>query len=123
MQHIIVYNHSTSLLFLFRSVLMELGYNVTTFVDTMPEVAVLEEQHPDLIILGNLMGIADEEFDIIRNLRQAAPLSDCPVIVCTTSPQPYHTFLRRENLRQVYVLEKPFSFSALRAAVTMALGA
>jgi DNA-binding response OmpR family regulator len=122
MKHIVVFNHSTSLLFLFRSVLMELGYQVSTYIDTLPEVELLRMLKPDLLILGNLVGYADDDFEVVRALRRDREVEQLPVILCTTSPHQYMHLIEQENVSYVQVLEKPFSFAGLRAAVAAALG-
>ena len=50
--HIAIFNHSESLLLLFKTVLSRLGYKVTTHLQDLTTIDDVKQMHPDLIILG-----------------------------------------------------------------------
>jgi CheY-like chemotaxis protein len=110
---IAVFNHSSSILFLFDSILTELGYEVSTYLQPAESVESLRSFPPDLIILGYITGHSVEEIDAIRHLRQDVRVAHVPVIVATTAPELVAQRIQANAFTSVKVLGKPFSFSGL----------
>jgi CheY-like chemotaxis protein len=119
--HIAIFNHSESLLTLFRAVLTKLGYNVTTHMQDLTTLDDIKQMRPDLIILGYFHGYIENEIEVIDALRADPDTSLIPIIVLTTGPLRAVTAQEHEDIPYFQVIEKPFDIGNLLEHIREAL--
>jgi DNA-binding response OmpR family regulator len=120
--HIVVFNHSSNVLLLIESVLEQKGFQVSTFLETLTDVTRVIELSPDLVIIGHVRGIVDEELDIIHQFRTTPETAHVPIIVCTTGAALVQRGGSLEGVSYVTIVPKPFDVHELVDAVYIALG-
>ena len=91
------------------------GYRVVTAVDGGEAMEVARDRRPDLIVLDNLMPVADG-LEVLRRLRDDAELADIPVLMLTGVRADMHA-VTALKLGAVDVLTKPFLPDELVARV------
>ena len=119
--HIAIFNHSESLLTLFRAVLTKLGYNVTTHMQDLTTLEDIEQMSPDLIILGYFQGYIENEMEVIEALRANPITAQTPIIVLTTGPLRTDMNLAHGTIPYLQVVEKPFDMGHLLEYIRDAL--
>ncbi len=119
--HIVVFNHSASLLVLFRENLTASGYTVSTHLQELTSLDEIREPRPDLIILAYLRGYIENELDILDALKADPELGDIPVIVFATGPIRGEQEINGRPARYHQLVEKPFNRAQLLDAVSSAL--
>ena len=81
--HVVVINDERENLFLFRELLEEEGYRVSTLTYPMAEVGDLVILGPDLLILDMVFGGADRGWQFLQQLRLDRRTAALPILVCT----------------------------------------
>jgi CheY-like chemotaxis protein len=119
--HIAVFNHSENLLFLFKSLLSQYGYEVSTHLQSLEGIETARALMPDLIIFGYFKGFVENELEIIEALRADPHIGHIPVLVCTTGPVRTESQSSGKPVPYVTVIEKPFDAKDLVMAVRQAL--
>jgi DNA-binding response OmpR family regulator len=117
---IIIFNHSSSLLVLYKCILQRYDYESFVFQEQMGTLHHVEKIQPDLIILGNIRDESDGELMTLLRLKQEARLKQIPVIICTVSTQIQYD-ARVKNLDRVSVIAKPFLVNTLIEQVRQSL--
>jgi adenylate cyclase len=118
---ILVLNHSPHLLALYQAVLSPRGYEVLTGEETSMSLSEIEAISPDLIILGNIQGIGNDELQLLYALRASPSTTRIPVIISTTAPQSAQLLSELNLFERILLLSKPFDYQRLLACVKQAL--
>jgi DNA-binding NtrC family response regulator len=117
---IAVINHSAYLLVFYRVNLEKRGFEVVTFNEQITPGEAIEQENPDLIVLGNIITLTESEMGLFDWLRKQSTLCDRPIIIATTSPQIYADGVRDQP--NTYLLMKPFHVEKFLTLVKEALG-
>jgi CheY-like chemotaxis protein len=92
------------------------GFNVVQTGDGNSGLALVEEQHPNVILLDLAMP-GEPGLEVLRTLKSRRDTREIPVIVVSA----YAVLLRFEDLRRAdRVLGKPFDFADLLTCVRQA---
>lgn len=121
--HILVMDDSPELLALFRELLEEEGYTVSTRVhvsNDLDEIAALE---PNLIILDHMWICGDDGWMLIQMLRKDARTEAIPVILCTGAARRMLEPLSARLVEMdIQVVLKPFDIEELLQVVASSTG-
>jgi len=116
MLRILVVDDEPDILHLVVSFLYSKGFSVKTAKSKIEFIPLLTSFKPDLIILDVMLG-GDNGRDICKEIK-AAEHKHIPVILYSANPEMLQNY---EECNANYVLEKPFSLSALYSKVNEAL--
>ncbi|MEM9523807.1 MAG: response regulator [Pseudomonadota bacterium] len=94
-----------------RFILQREGWSVTTHADGATALAAVAREAPDLIVL-DVMLPNRSGFDILKDLRAAAPTRDLPVLMLTAKGQEKDRRLA-ERYGVSRFMTKPFSNQAI----------
>lgn len=83
--HVVVINDERDILALFRELLEDEGYRVSTLTYPVAELADLQIMAPDLIVLDMLFGGEDRGWQFLQQLRLNRATATLPVIICTAA--------------------------------------
>ena len=83
--HVVVINDERDNLFLFRELLEEEGYRVSTLTYPMTGAGDLVILGPDLLILDMVFGGEDRGWQFLQQLRLDRRTAALPVLVCTAA--------------------------------------
>ena len=83
--HVVVINDERDNLFLFRELLEEEGYRVSTLTYPMAEVGDLVILGSDLLILDMVFGGEDRGWQFLQQLRLDRRTAALPILVCTAA--------------------------------------
>jgi DNA-binding response OmpR family regulator len=117
---IAVFDASQNLLALYWAILRVRGYEVFTYEHDMTSLDAMVELQPHLIILGNLLGVDPQEFDILHGLRAHPDLQAVPVVLATTGADRLSKMSELADIDNLHILSKPFHYQALLDCITRA---
>ncbi|CAA9547208.1 MAG: hypothetical protein AVDCRST_MAG73-2528 [uncultured Thermomicrobiales bacterium] len=123
-RHIVVINDTPEILALFRELLEEDGYRVTTqrlTLEMARNVSEIKELEPDLIILDYLIGDEATGWQLLQMLKMDRATRAIPIIICTGAVEQVrqlHTHLLEMGVR---VVLKPFDIDHLLREIGAAL--
>ena len=120
--HILVINDEQDLLNLFRDILEEEGYRVSTLTYPMAEVGDLVILDPDLLILDMLIGGEDRGWSFLQRLRINRRTATLPIIVCTAAVHLIREVQDYLATMNIGVVLKPFDIDPFLAEVRRQLG-
>ena len=106
--HVVVINDEQDMLDLFRDMLEEEGYRVSTLTYPMADLGDLQILAPDLIVLDMLFGGEDRGWQYLQWIRMTRATATLPIIVCTAAVRlvrDAHDYLTRMGIG---VVLKPF---------------
>ena len=83
--HVVVINDEQDLLGLFRELLEEEGYRVSTLTYPTADLADLQVLAPDLLVLDMMFGGEDRGWQFLQQLRLDRATAALPVVVCTAA--------------------------------------
>ncbi|HET9919612.1 MAG TPA: response regulator [Ktedonobacteraceae bacterium] len=114
---ILVIDDDESLLDLFRFVLEEEGFIVSTSKATLEEVADVEKINPGLIILDIRLGHRGDGLLFLQKLKNSIATSAIPIIICSAAADVVRG--QEELLQQMGtpILHKPFDIEELISMV------
>ena len=119
-RHILVINDTPAILDLFRDVLAEKGYRVSTDTFTVAvetKLAEAKELKPDLIVLDYTVGGEGPGWQLLQLLKMDRATADLPVIVCTGAVRQVEELQGHLKAMGVAVLLKPFDLDQIVAEV------
>ena len=121
-RHILVVNDTEEILDLFRTILEDLGHQVTTWSFSPDDLSTVTEIGPDLVILDLMMGPTElQGWALLEKMRMHPPTEDIPVIVCSAATN----WVREQEgwlaANGVKVVLKPFKVTDLERAVAHTL--
>ena len=119
-KHILVINDTVAILELFRSLLEEEGYRVSTddfSVDMLQMLGRVKADPPDLVVLDFIIMDEGKGWQFLQLLKMDRQTRAIPVIACTAAArlaEELHTHL---DVMGVAVVLKPFDIDVLLAEV------
>ena len=120
--HILVMNDEQELLDLFKDLLEEEGYRVSTSIH-MLDLEKVRQLRPDLMVLDIMFEGASKGWPFITMARMDRQLCGIPIIFCTAAIRTVEPMLERLTAQQIRVIYKPFQLEELLNAITVALAA
>lgn len=120
-KHILAINDSEEVLALFRDLLEEEGYRVSTQLHMTKDLNEIAKLNPDAIILDYMWEREDSGWSLLQMLKMNPPTSSLPIILCTGAVKRIEELkphLDEVNVRVVY---KPFNIDELIEALCLAL--
>lgn len=115
--HVVVINDEQAMLDLFRDLLTEEGYRVSTLTYPVADLADLQILAPDLIILDMLFGGEDRGWTFLQQLRLTRATAGLPVIVCTAAVRLVRDVQEYLTAMGIGVVLKPFDIDPFLAEV------
>ena len=123
-RHILVINDTVAILELFRSLLEEEGYRVSTddvSVDLLQMLGRVKADRPDLIVLDFIIMDEGKGWQFLQMLRMDRETRDIPVVVCTAAARLVDELQTHLDLMGVGVVLKPFDIDLLLVEITKKL--
>ena len=115
-KHVFVINDTVAILELFRSLLEDEGYQVTTdgfSVELVEMLGRVTEAAPDLIILDFVILDEGKGWQFLQLLKLDRASKDIPVIVCTAAAKLVDDLQTHLDTMGVVVVLKPFDIDHL----------
>lgn len=125
-QHIFVINDTVAILELFRSILEDEGYRVTTdgfSVELIKMLGRVKEAVPDLIVLDFVILDEGKGWQFLQLLKMDREARHIPVIVCTAAARLVEELQTHLDTMGVTVVLKPFDLDHLLHEVQKLCGA
>lgn len=121
-KHILAINNSEDVLELFRDLLEEEGYRVTTQRYIDKDLERIAELGPDVIILEYMWAGEDGGWSLLQMLQMNPPTSAIPIVLCTGAIKQVSELKPRLEEKGVRVVLKPFNLDELLEVLREALG-
>jgi CheY-like chemotaxis protein len=121
-RHILAVNNSEEVLGVFRLLLEEEGYRVTTqsyLLKDMDEVRTLK---PDLIVLDYMWSEEDGGWSMLQMLQMDRATAKTPIILCTGAKREISELGDHLTQMGVTIVLKPFDIDTLLEAIAKGLG-
>jgi DNA-binding response OmpR family regulator len=115
--HIVVINDEQETLALFRDLLGDEGYRVSTLTYPVADLADLRIMAPDLVILDMIFGGEDRGWQFLQQLRLTRATAGLPVIVCTAAIRLIQEARDALEVMGIGVVAKPFDIDPFLAEV------
>ena len=115
-KHVFVINDTVAILELFRSLLEDEGYQVTTdgfSVELVEMLGRVTEAAPDLIILDFVILDEGKGWQFLQLLKMDRVAKDIPVIVCTAAAKLVDELQTHLDTMGVVIVLKPFDIDHL----------
>jgi CheY-like chemotaxis protein len=123
-RHILVINDTVAILELFRTLLEDEGYRVTTDDFSIDMLAMLDRvkaERPDLIVLDFIVGDEGKGWQFLQMLKMDRATRDFPVIVCTAAAKLVAELQAHLDEMGVAVVLKPFDIDIILAEIARKL--
>jgi len=119
--HILAVSHFPDLLELWRDLLTEEGYRVTTQSHLERDLAEVNRLSPDLVMIDSMWGTTDDNWSLLQLLRLNPPTASTPIVLCTGAVR--EAVALAEHLREmrIDVVLKPFDIERLLSVIAVAL--
>ena len=115
--HVVVINDEQDMLNLFRDLLEEEGYRVSTLTYPVADLGDLQILAPDLIVLDMLFGGEDRGWQFLQQLRLNRTMAGMPIIVCTAAVRLIREVQDYLTGMGIGVVLKPFDIDPFLAEV------
>jgi CheY-like chemotaxis protein len=115
-KHIFIINDTVAILELFREMLEEEGYRVSTdgfSVELVEMLGTIKERRPDLIVLDFVILDEGKGWQFLQLLKMDRETGDIPVIVCTAAAKMVEELQTHLDSMGVVVVLKPFDIDHL----------
>lgn len=115
-KHVFVINDTVAILELFRSLLEDEGYRVTTdgfSVELVEMLQRIKDDKPDLIVLDFVILDEGKGWQFLQILKMDRETRDIPVIVCTAAAKLVEELQVHLDTMGVVVVLKPFDIDHL----------
>jgi len=119
--HVLVLNDDQAVLDLFRELLSDEGYRVTTQRYALRDLAEIERLQPDLIVLDYMWPGDDNGWSMLQMLKMNPATGPIPCVLCSAAVREIESLQPRLDEMGVRVVLKPFNLDELLAAVAAAL--
>lgn len=120
-KHILAMNESDDVLELFRELLEEEGYRVTTQPYLDKDLQRIEAIAPDLILLDYMWAGDDSGWALLQMLRMNPGTSQIPMVLCTGAVKQVEALRAHLHEMQVRVILKPFNIDELTKEIAAEL--
>ncbi len=121
--HILAINNDQSILTLFRNLLEEEGYRVTTQTYVDKDLAGIKASRPDLIVLDYMWAGEDAGWSLLQILRMDRDTAGIPIVLCTGAVREVEALAPHLQDMGIRVVLKPFNIDHLVAVIAEALAA
>ena len=121
--HILAINNDPAVLALFRDLLEEAGYQVSTQTYVDRDLAQIKVLKPDLIVLDYMWANEDASWSLLQMLRMDPATVDIPIVLCTGAVHEVKALEEHLVTMGVTVVLKPFNIDQLVDAIGERLGA
>ncbi|MDP9470998.1 MAG: response regulator [Chloroflexota bacterium] len=116
-RHILAIDNDPSVLALFRDLLEEEGFRVSTQPYVDRDLDGIKQLCPDVIILDYMWANEDASWSLLQMLRMDRGTQDIPIILCTGAVQEVEALTDHLVQMGVRVVLKPFNIDQLRAMI------
>lgn len=120
-RHILAVNESDEVLAIFRLLLEEEGYRVTTQRYALKDMSGLRADVPDLIILDYMWAGDDNGWSMLQMLRMDRATARTPIILCTGAKREIEDLGDRLTEQNVRVILKPFDIDEVLGMIAQEL--
>ena len=120
--HILAINNEPSVLDLFRELLQEEGYRVSTREYVDKNMDTLVALNPDLIIMDYMWAGDDSGWSLLQMLRMHPETAKIPIVVCTGAKREMEDLGDHLLGMGIRVVLKPFELDSLLEAIARGLG-
>ena len=114
-------NDDQAVLDLFRALLEDEGYRVTTQFYLVPDLGQIAALQPDLIILDYMWAHDDHGWSLLQMLRMDPGTAAIPIVLCTGAVREVEALAPHLAEMGVRVVLKPFDIDHLLAVIAEAL--
>ena len=122
-RHVLAINNDQAVLALFRDLLEEEGYRVSTQAYADKDLASIKALAPDLIVLDYMWPGEDAGWALLQMLRMDRDTAAIPIVLCTGAKREVEALDGHLQDMGVRVVLKPFNIDHLVDAIAEALGA
>lgn len=119
-RHILVINDTVAILELFRALLEDEGYRVTTdgfSIELMDMLERVKAEPPDLIVLDFILLDEGKGWQFLQMLKMDRGTRDIPVVACTAAARMVEELQVHLDEMGVKVVLKPFDIDNLLAEI------
>lgn len=120
---ILAINNDPAVLALFRDLLEEAGYQVSTQTYIDRDVIQIKALKPDLIVLDYMWANEDASWSLLQMLRMDPATVAVPIVLCTGAVREVKALEEHLVTMGVTVVLKPFNIDQLVDAIRERLGA
>ncbi|HEV2073495.1 MAG TPA: response regulator [Thermomicrobiales bacterium] len=111
--HILCINNSKEVLELFRELLEEEGYRVTTQSYVDKDLDAISALKPDLIVLDYMWDHEDSGWALLQMIKMSPQTENIPIVLCTGAVRQVNELEAHLLDMQVVVVFKPFKLDHL----------
>jgi CheY-like chemotaxis protein len=115
--HILAINNDPAVLALFRDLLQEAGYQVSTQTYIDRDLTQIEALKPDLIVLDYRWATEDASWSLLQMLRMDPGTVNTPIVLCTGAVHEVTALEEHLIAMGVTVILKPFNIDQLVDAI------
>ena len=120
--HILVINDEQDVLSLFREILEDEGYRVSTRTYPMTELADLRILAPDLVVMDMIFGGEDRGWHFLQQIRLDRETARLPIVVCTAAVRLAREAKEYLEGMGIGIVLKPFDIDPFLAEVRARIG-
>jgi DNA-binding response OmpR family regulator len=120
--HILAVNNSLEVLDLFRELLEEEGFRVSTQPYVSKDLKEIRRLAPDCIILDYMWGTEDSGWSLLQMLRMDRVTAKIPIVLCTGAVREVEALGTHLAEMGIEVVLKPFDIDHLLRVVNGVLG-
>ena len=121
--HILAINNDQTMLGLFRDLLEDEGYRVTTHAYLDHDLDDIRTLEPDLIVLDYMWATDDNAWSLLNVLRLSPDTAAIPIVLCTGAVQEVQALSAHLEDMDIRVVFKPFNSDQLVAVLAEVLAA
>ena len=119
--HVLAINNDQAVLALFRDLLEDEGYRVTTQAYVDRDLAGIKVLKPDLIVLDYMWATEDASWSLLQMLRMDPGTAKIPIVLCTAAVREVEALEGHLENMGVRVVLKPFNIDQLVTVIADAL--
>ncbi len=121
--HILAMNDNQAVLALFREVLEDEDYRVSTQTYIDHDLEAIKAAAPDLIVLDYMWATEDASWSLLQMLRMDRETAAIPIVLCTGAAREVEALSGHLEDMGVRVVLKPFNIDQLAAVIAESLAA
>src|SRR5829696_1746988 len=115
--HILAINNDSAVLALFRDLLEEAGYQVSTQAYVDRDLTQIKALKPDLIVLDYMWAHEDDSWSLLQMLRMDPATAAIPIVLCTGAVREVEALAPHLLEMGITVVLKPFNIDQLVDAI------
>lgn len=118
---VLAINNDQAVLALFRDLLEDEGYHITTQTYIDRDLAGIKALQPDLIVLDYMWATKDASWSLLQMLRMDPGTTRIPIVLCTGAVREVEALTGHLKDMGVRVVLKPFNIDQLAAVIAEAV--